>query len=586
MKFGNLIEMINFIKNNYQNPKYLNYLQKNKWKNISVKEFTQNIEFLSLALKEIGLKKAKGFGITANPSPFWLMFNFSAISLGAISVPIFANISTKNLLFEIEDAKIEFFFCDNEDNLKNLLNLGIKFKKIITFGFNHQENNKNIISFEDLLKIGKEIHKKSPESYQKITKKIKEDDIATIIYTSGSTGIPKGVEITHKNLITQIRGVNDFFKVNEKDDIALSFLPLAHIFEGMVINFYLSRGISVYFVNDVKQVGEKLKEIKPTLMTVVPRMLEKTYGKMVERVETSSFIKKSLGKLAFRLALNTNPDIKKPPFFNLFNKLVYQKLTAALGGNLKMMICGGAPLSLSLEQFFNNIGINLFIGYGLTESSPVISANSFKGRKIGTVGKIFPEVEVKVKDGELFTKGPSVMKGYHNDPEKTAKYIDKNGWLKTGDLAQIDDEGFIKILGRKKELFKTSVGKYVSPVPIEQKILQNCNFLTGVLIIAEGKKFVSCLMFFDFDAINFHQEKLGLTNLSDEEFLNHEIIKQKIQIAVNNTNKELNDWEQIVKFKLIEDEISIEKGDITPSMKLKRSALEKKYQKIIDGFYD
>ncbi len=585
MNFSNLVEMIDFVKSTYKNPKALNFINNKTWHSFSTQEFADNIELLSLALKDIGLKKGNGFGITANPSPIWLMFNFATMSIRSVCVPIFANISTENLLFEIKDAKIEYFFCDNQENLKTLLKSKIKFKKIITVGFKNNENNENIIDFDDLIKIGLKIRKDYPNSYRNITKKIKEDDIATIIYTSGSTGIPKGVEITHKNLVTQIKGADANFELKHDEDIALSFLPLAHIFEGMVINFYISKGISVYFVNNVNDIGKLLKEVKPTLMTVVPRMLEKTYSKMVEKLEESGVFKKLIGKLAFKLALDTNPDLKKIPFYWFFNKVVYQKLTVALGGNLKIMICGGAPLSIELERFFNNIGINLYVGYGLTEASPVICTNSPKFHKIGTIGKKFPAVQIKIKNGELLTKGDCVMKGYHNDEEKTAKYIDKNGWLKTGDLVTIDEEGFVTISGRKKELFKTSGGKYVSPVPIEQQILQNCNFLIGALVIAEGKKFVSCLMFFDFDAIEFHKEKLGLKNLGDQEFLSSKIIQNKIQNSVNNVNKNLNKWEKIIKFELITDRISIENGDITPSMKLKRSALEKKYQKIIESFF-
>ena len=532
----------------------------------------------------MGLKKSNGFGITANSSPIWLMFNLATMAVGGISVPIFANIAQENLLFEIKDAKIEFFLCDNAKSLEILLESGIKFKKIIIFGFKYKKKDQKIISFDDLIKIGAKIQQKTPNLYQKITKKIQEDDIATIIYTSGSTGVPKGVEITHKNLVTQINGADQFFPIKSDEDIALSFLPLAHIFEGMVMHFYLSKGISVYFVNNVKDVGKLLRKIRPTLITVVPRMLEKTYGKMADQLENAGIIKKFIGNLAFKLALKTNPEIKKIPLYGLFHKLVYKKLTDALGGNLKMMICGGAPLSRDLEQFFINIGVNLYIGYGLTESSPVIAVNHAKSKKIGTAGAIFPGVAAKIKKGELFTKGASVMKGYHNDPEKTANYIDKNGWLKTGDLAKIED-GFLTILGRKKELFKTSGGKYVSPVPIEQKILQECNFLTGALIIAEGRKFVSCLLFFDFENIDFCKEKFKRTSLNNEEFLKSDVIKNKIKIAILSVNQHLNEWEKVRKFELILDEISIANGDITPSMKLRRNILESKHKEIIEKFY-
>lgn len=577
--------MINYVDQEYDNPRAFNFLKNNEWHSISSKEFTKSIRRLALSLQKIGLEKDQTLGIMANPSPIWLMFNFASISCGGISVPIFANISSENLLFQIKDAKINFFFCDSKKNLQFLLESKVKFKKIITFGFKSNKRNKNIISVDELLNIGGDSLNKNQEPYKKLAKKVKKQDIATIIYTSGSTGTPKGVEITHDNLVTQIKGADKFFPLKHNQDIALSFLPLAHIFEGMVMSFYISKGICIYFADDPKNIGNLLKEIKPTIMTVVPRMLEKTYAKMNDGLMKASFLKKAIGNLAFKLALKTNPDIRKVPLNCLFKKLVYQKLTDGLGGNLRMMICGGAPVSKNLEQFFNNIGINLFIGYGLTETSPVISANQKNAKKIGTVGKVFPNIKVKIQDGELLAKGPCVMKGYHNNKAKTNATIDKNGWLKTGDLASIDNDGFITILGRKKELFKTAGGKYVSPVPIEQKLLQYCPFLSAALVIAEGRKCVCTLLFPDFENLETHKKRFRMSNLNDKEFLTKEVIQNKIRELINKINQSLNDWEKIRKFELILDELSIENGDLTPSMKLKRSALEKKYHNIIDKFY-
>lgn len=583
--FTNLVEMVEYIGSRYSNPKAFNFLKNGKWHSFSSQEFRLNVELLALAFDKIGLKAGKNFAIMANSSPIWLMFNFASMSVGAISVPVFANISDENLAFEINDADVEFAFCDNQQNLDKFLALPKKFKKIITFGFKPKLALKNIIKFEDLIKIGEEIKDQKPQFYHKIIKKIDKDDIATIIYTSGSTGIPKGVEITHNNLVTQINGAGEFFPLKSDEDVALSSLPLAHIFEGMVVAYYVSCGISIYFADDVKNLGNLLKEVKPTLMTVVPRMLEKTYAKMLERVENSSPIKKLIGKLAFKIALNNDANKSKPILYWLFDSLVYKKLKLAMGGNLRMIICGGAPLSKDLDQFFNNIGIDLFVGYGLTESSPVISANCPKYHKIGTIGKNFPLAQVKIRNGELLTKGPYVMKGYHKDEAKTKEVIDRNGWLKTGDLAKIDDEGFIEILGRKKELFKTSGGKYVSPVPIEQKLVRNFNLLTAALVIAEGRKFVSCLLFADFENLAIHKKNFGMEYYSDQDFLCSQIIQQKLEDVVKDVNYSLNDWEKIKKFTLIKEEISIARGDLTPSMKLKRNVLENRYKQIIEDFY-
>jgi long-chain acyl-CoA synthetase len=505
-------------------------------------------------------------------------------------VPIFPDISKTNLLFEIDNADVKFVFCDSLENLKILQNSskssGVSFKKIIIYGFEFE--GENIIHFDDLLKNGQALYQQKPELFAELSEGIKEDDLATIIYTSGSTGVPKGVEITHKNLVSQITACGQCFDLDSKSDVALSFLPLAHIFERMVMGLYISKGISIYFADDVKNVSKLLKEVKPTLITVVPRLLEKVFAKMKNGVDEASFLKKLIGRAAFYCAgKNTlRKGIVGIFLYNLFNRLVYTKLRNALGGNLNMMICGGAPLAPDLEKFFCGIGINLFIGYGTTESSPVITVNYPNYQRIGTVGKALPDVQVKIdSSGELFAKGNNIMRGYHKNPEKTNETI-ISGWLKTGDLAKIDEDGFITIIGRKKEMFKTATGKYVSPVPIEQKLLSNWQLLSAACVVAEGRKFVSCLLFPDFEVLPLYKKKVNLENLSDEEFFNSDFIKQRTNKLITLVNNNLNHWEQIQKYQLITQPISIQTGELTPSMKLKRGFVEEKYKQAIEDFYN
>ena len=284
--------------------------------------------------------------------------------------------------------------------------------------------------------------------------------------------------------------------------------------------------------------------------------------------------------------MKKNPNEKSKFIDKIYDLLVYKKFRAALGGNMKMIICGGAALSEDLECFYKNIGINLFCGYGLTEASPVLTANCPKNNKFGTVGKAFPSVELKIaEDGELLGRGPNVMRSYHNQAEKTKEIIE-NGWLKTGDLAQINQDGFVKIIGRKKELFKNANGKYVRPIPIEQKLVQNLGFLIGAIIIAEGRKFTSAILFADFEIIEKFREKFDCKKMSNEEFLNSEILKKFTQNEIDKINNNLDNWEQIKKFSISNLEISIESGDITPSMKLKRNILEEKCKDVINEFYN
>ncbi|MFT5704001.1 MAG: long-chain acyl-CoA synthetase, partial [Rickettsiales bacterium] len=477
--FSNLASLIDFLDQKYQNPKAFSSVKNGQSTNISTENFTKNIRHLTLSLNDLGIKKNDGFAIIAKPSHFWLQIDLAAIANGAFSVPIFPNISSENLLFEIKNSGAKFVFCDSMENLQIIHDSGAKFQKIIILDF--ETKGENIIKFEDLLKNGAELFQKSPNLFNQLTNQINENDLATIIYTSGSTGVPKGVEITHKNLISQINSTAKCFPLNKNEDVALSFLPLAHIFERMVVLFYVSQGISIHFADDVKNVGALLKEINPSLMTAVPRMLEKVFAKMQNGVNEASFIKKLIGKIAFHYApkfaqndfsksplrcaprnedvVNSESELdmtslreaftrhrnpKKTLLYKILNRLVYKKLRAALGSKMRMIICGGAALSPDLEKFFLGIGINIYVGYGLTESSPVIAANFKNNHKLGSVGKAFPNVEVKLgEDNELLAKGANIMRGYHKEPFKTAQEIDENGWLKTGDLAQIDADGFI-----------------------------------------------------------------------------------------------------------------------------------------------
>ncbi|MBM5782693.1 MAG: long-chain fatty acid--CoA ligase [Pelagibacterales bacterium] len=560
-----------------KNEKLLNFKEKGVWRSFSNKEFFDNIFHFACGLKEIGLQKNQTIAIFSYQNPIWLIADLGSILAGATTVPIFHNISKENLAHEILDAEISYIFTDNSEYFDLLGNNNFNLKTI-TYGFKKEGS----ITFEELLSIGKKAAESQKYLFEDFVNEKKAEDLATIIYTSGSTGKPKGVEITHHNLITQIKATIETFPL-KKNDVVLSFLPLAHIFERMVMMFYLTQGVSIYFADDTKNVGTLLKEVNPTLMTVVPRVLEKVYIRIKENVDNASGFKKCLGKIALKKAFLSS-ERKKNISDKIIDLLVYKKFRAALGSKMRMIICGGASLSLELQEFYKNIGINLYCGYGLTEASPVLAANNEKFNKIGTIGKVFPFVELKIADdGELLAKGDNIMKGYHKSPKKTAEVI-VDGWLKTGDLAQIDSDGFVKIIGRKKELFKTANGKYVCPVPIEQKLVQNLGFLIGSIVIAEGKQFTTAILFPDFEIISKTKEKLKFVG-DDLIFLKSEVLLNFVQKNLDKINADLNHWEQIQKFYIACDSISIESGEITPSMKLKRSVLEEKYKNVIDGFY-
>ncbi len=572
MNFFTLAELVIYQANKFNNPKLLNF----NGKSFSNQEFLKRVFHFACGLKEIGFKKGQTLAIFAKQNPDWLVVDFGAMLAGGITVPIFHNISSENLEFEIIDADVKYFFTDDVGFLNNKFS----FSQLIFVGAGGDD--KDFITLENLISLGE----KSAQKYDlnSFIKAINPEDLATIIYTSGSTGRPKGVELTHSNLVSQIKGTAEVFPLNQKD-VALSFLPLAHIFERMVMMFYLTQGITIHFVDDVKNLGNFLKEIKPNLMTSVPRMLEKVFARIKENANAAGLFKKILAKKAIARALAKNPQDNFSSCDYLFDKLVYKKFRAALGGNMRMIICGGAALSEDMERFYANIGVNIFCGYGLTETSPVLAVNHSKAHKFGTIGKSFPGVELKIADDkELLARGENVMRGYHNNSQKTAEvFVDR--WFKTGDLAEIDQEGFVKIIGRKKELFKTANGKYVAPVPLEQKLVQELGFLIGAIIIAEGRKFTSVLLFADFEILPKFKARLGAGNMSDKDFLASEVLQNFVQNKVNKINQNLDHWQQIQKFYIAPDQISIESGEITPSMKLKRNVLEEKYKDVIAAMY-
>ena len=567
-------ELLFHIFNNHNNEYFLNYLSNGQYKNISVSDFKNKIICLSLVLKDLGIKQGDTVGIFANSSPFWLIFDFAIHEVGAISVPIFANISSINLNFEIKDSSMKYMFIDSQERLKDIEdeNSHLTF---ITHNFCIKEP--NFYNFDEILVIGQQICDAKGFSNHEA----REDDIFSIIYTSGNTGTPKGVMLSHKNIVSQLHDINKLIDL-PKGEVSLSLLPLAHIFERTVMSYYLSRGISIYFVDDVLNVANLMKVVKPTIMTVVPRLLEKIFNKIKAQILEKPFFSRIIASLAFSYALKENLD-KNSLLFKIYDKLVYSKFREIFGSRVDKLISGGAPLSKEIAIFFVNIGVPVYQGYGLTEFSPVISTNYPNANKVGSCGKVLPSAEIKInEEKELLVKGPSLMKGYLNQEELTAKTIDSEGWLHTGDIASLDEDGYLFITSRAKEIFKTSTGEYVNAVAIEQKLSKN-KYIEFAVVISQNRKYTTALLFVDKEKYNV--AKKSNNNLNIEEYYNRSDIIKNISNYIENINKDLNQWEKIVNFKIITNDISIEGGELTPSMKVCRNVIEKKYEHIINSMY-
>ncbi|MCJ8327755.1 MAG: long-chain fatty acid--CoA ligase [Campylobacterales bacterium] len=557
-------DLFNNFTNNYVNNTFLNYLHKGKYLNISVSTFRSNVLCLASNLKELGIKENDKVGIFATSSPFWLIFDFAIHQLGAISVPIFANISNKNLNFEINDANITYIFIDDESRLKDIK------KDLIVITHNFIIVKENYYDLNTLIK--EESHLEDFQSY-----KADEEDIFSIIYTSGNTGTPKGVMLSHKNILSQINDISSLINLKEHE-IILSLLPLAHIFERTIMSFYLSHAVSVYFVDEITNTGNLLKIVRPTIMTAVPRLLDKIFNKIKLNISSKPLISRIIGLLAFSYAMKY--DINKDSFlFKLFDKLVYIKLREIFGSRLETLVSGGAPLNKSVCNFFNNIGISIYQGYGLSEFSPVISSNYPGSNKIGSCGKVLPSVEIKFLDKEILARGPSVMKGYLNQKKLTKETIDQEGWLHTGDIGYLDEDKYLYVNSRKKEIYKTSTGQYVNTIFIEQELSKN-SYIEFAIIFANNRKYVSALLFVDKEKFLAQKEYDNI-----EEYYSKASILNNIKKHINKTNKKLNNWENVIKYKLITKEISIENGELTPSMKICRNKIEELYVDEINTMY-
>jgi len=555
---------------------FLYHKEGDTWKSFSKKSFLCSIRYLTLAFYEEGWH-GKQVAIAVSPSAHWLMLDYALMLCGAVSVPLFTNISSKNLLFEFLDANIHTAFIENETQKELIHGIDTTIEVI------YLDDVSGYRTLEDMLNLGQQIDKANPTLFRELRSRIKADDIATIVYTSGTSGTPKGVELTHKNLISQIHATAENYHFDPHTDVAFSFLPLAHIFERMVMHFYLSRELTVYFADDVKNVGVLLKEINPTVMTVVPRLLEKVFFKMKLKALEGSFIKKALVNYAFHRAVTKDPYAPKGMVDKLLDAIVYKKLRLALGSRMRMMISGGAALPDALYKFYLNIGTPIYQGYGQTETSPVIAANTPKDNKIGTVGKPFPHVQVMLSpEHELLVKGPNVMRGYHNNESATSKTIDASGWIHTGDLATIDKEGFVSITGRTKELLKTSTGEYVTAVYIEQKLTSN-GWFEQALIVGDAKPYVVALLFIEHEFLGRLSTSMHTTPLKALESKKFQVMTEKF---VKKINKKLNHWEKVREYRVIADELNIENGDLTPSMKLAKNHLMEVYDEEIDGMYE
>jgi long-chain acyl-CoA synthetase len=554
---------------------------------ISTDVVVEKVNQVSLGLRSLGIGKDDKVAIISMNRPEWMFADFGIAQLGATSVPMYPSITVEDYKYIFTDAGVKAVFVSDQKLLDKVLEategLNIPRENIFTFdklaGARH---------FDELLELGK---KGNPADLEPIKAAVEPDDLLTLIYTSGTTGQPKGVMLSHNNILSNCRNAQPFVPVTENDK-ALSFLPLCHIFERMVTHIYLLNGVSIYYAESMETIADNLREVKPEIFTTVPRLLEKVYDKIVAKGHEQTGVKKTLFFWALNLGLKYDNQKDGGFLYNtqlaLANKLIFSKWREALGGNLRCIVSGGGALQPRLARVFWAGGIRVMEGYGLTETSPVIAVGGYEpeNNMIGTVGPIINNTQVKfAPDGEILTKSESVMLGYYNKPDLTAKEFDADGWFHTGDIGELVDGKFLKITDRKKEMFKTSGGKYIAPQVIEGK-LKESPLVEQAMVVGDGQKFASALVIPAFDDLKGWCKRNGVDcNCSNEELVKNEKVVKMYNELVNKYNTGFAQWEQVKRIALLPQLWTVETGEMTPTMKVKRKIITQNNQEIIEGMY-
>ena len=556
---------------------------KNGWKTYSTNEFVEIIDNISKGLLAKGIQKGDRIALMSGNRPEWNFIDFACNQLGVATVPLYPTLSNQDLIFILNDAGAKLLFVSNEDLAKKA-DLALKENnlELEVFTFDEIEGRKN---YQEVVELGKQ-NEKDLQPYREA---VQPEDLLTLIYTSGTTGKPKGVFLSHHNIISNVEASNHL--VTEEFKKALSFLPLCHIFERMVVYLYFSRGIQIYYAENLDNIVVDINDVKPDLFTTVPRVLEKVYDKVVEKGKNLTGIKKSLFFWALNLGLRYQEPEKNSAFYNfqlgIARKLIFSKWKDALGGNIKLIISGGAALQERLARVFWAAGIKVLEGYGLTETSPVIAVNSWKDEdvKFGTVGRVLNNLDVKIaKDGEILVKGPSVTTGYYHNEEATKEAFTEDGYLHTGDIGEITPDGFLKITDRKKEMFKTAGGKYVAPQVIENKLMES-TLIAQVMVIGENQRFPAALIVPAFEELEKYANHKGISYSSKEDLIKNEDILSKYDQIISQSMANFGHWEQVKKFKLLPKEWTIDAGELTPKLSLKRKVILQKNEEIIKSIY-
>ena len=573
---------------NFPLEKALGTKYNGSWETISTQQFIDKANTISRGLLRLGIQPNDKIAVISSSNRTeWSILDIGVLQLGAQNVPIYPTITEENYEYVLNHSEATYCFVSDTEVLEKLNSIKHNTKLKEVYSFDEIEGCKN---WNEILELGED--KSNQDEVEKLKDSVKAEDLATLIYTSGTTGRPKGVMLSHNNIVSDVLSSALRVPFETGAYVALSFLPVCHIFERMILYLYQYYSVSVYFAESIDKISDNLKEVKPHVITAVPRLLEKVYDKIIAKGTALGGIKQKLFYWAVELGLEFEPYGANGWWYetklSLARKLIFSKWKEGLGGNIELIVSGSAALQPRLARVFAAAEIPVMEGYGLTETSPVIAVNDMRnhGFKVGTVGKVIKNVEVVIaEDGEILTKGPNLMMGYYKEPEKTSEAIDENGYFHTGDIGELDSEGFLKITDRKKEMFKTSGGKYVAPQIIEN-IMKQSRFIEQIMVIGDGEKMPAAFIQPNFEFVQewAKRKNIDIGNTNEEMIKNPEVIA-RIQEDVDFYNQKFGNWEKVKKFELTPDVWSIEGDQLTPTMKLKRRNIKQTYKNLYTKIY-
>lgn len=588
-----LVEVFEHVDRVHPRSDTLNYKRDGRWISISSQEVLQRVHRIAAGLYALGVRRGDRVAILSESRPEWTLTDAACLFAGAIDVPIYPTLTPSQVRYILRDSGARVLVVQNEEKYLQVREAIAECEAIEqTVFFDKPSADTQGISLAELETRGQALEQAEPDLINNIAHQIKPDELATIIYTSGTTGEPKGVMLTHANLVSNLIDSSSHLSFVH-DDSALSVLPLSHVLERMAMYMYLYHGMATYFGESLDTIGPNLREVRPTIFVGVPRIFEKIFARVKEKTAEKGRLNVGILNWAVAVAkqharLSTHHQ-NIPATLKLkrkiADKLIFSKLRNALGGRIRLLVSGGAALPEELSLLYIGAGLPIVQGYGLTETSPVITAGVVDDNRVGTVGKPIRNVEVRIAaDGEIETRGPNVMRGYYNKPVETTAVFTDDGWFKTGDIGTIDKEGFLRITDRKKELFKTSGGKYIAPQPIEQ-LIKGSNFVNQVVLIGNGRKFPAALIVPNWERVESYAQLKGIKAKTHAELCKNPRLIDLFERQIAGLTTELAQYERVKKVALLENELTIDTGELTPTLKVKRRVVDEKYHDLIDALY-